>query len=176
MTFPVAWRFVIAIVCLVESPACRAQVVPGPENLCRRAIAIAEGEQRIPDAFLSAIAKVESGRPLNGMIVPWPWTINAEGVGSFFATREDAITAVSALQARGVHSIDIGCMQVNLQQHPDAFHSLDQAFDPTTNARVAAPGLAKQREQQPGGGGLSLSDSDTWRGLSAPGACGLGGA
>jgi hypothetical protein len=72
------------------------------------------------------------------MIVPWPWTINAEGVGSFFATREDAITAVSALQARGVHSIDIGCMQVNLQQHPDAFHSLDQAFDPTTNARVAA--------------------------------------
>jgi hypothetical protein len=72
------------------------------------------------------------------MIVPWPWTINAEGVGSFFASKEDAIAAVQALQARGVRSIDVGCMQVNLQQHPEAFHALDQAFDPVTNARYAA--------------------------------------
>jgi len=72
------------------------------------------------------------------MIVPWPWTINAEGVGSFFNSKEDAIAAVQALQARGVRSIDVGCLQVNLQQHPEAFHALDQAFDPVTNARFAA--------------------------------------
>jgi hypothetical protein len=76
------------------------------------------------------------------MVVPWPWTINAEGVGSFFATKADAIAAVQMLQARGVRSIDVGCLQVNLRQHPDAFVSLDQAFDPNVNARYAA-GLLK---------------------------------
>ncbi len=92
----------------------------------------------MPDAFLAAIARVESGRSIGGMVVAWPWTINAEGVGSFFATKEDAVAAVRSLQARGVRSIDVGCMQVNLNQHPDAFQSLEQAFDPPTNARYAA--------------------------------------
>ena len=124
--------------CLGIPTGSHAQAVLRAEALCKPAIAAAEAEQRIPDAFLSAIAKVESGRSVNGAMVPWPWTINAEGVGSFFATKEDAIAAVQALQARGVHSIDVGCMQVNLQQHPEAFHALDQAFDPVTNARFAA--------------------------------------
>ncbi len=115
-----------------------AAAQPSASVLCRTAIAAAELGHRIPDAFLSAIAKVESGRQVDGKVVPWPWTINAEGAGSFFATKEDAIAAVQALQARGVRSIDVGCMQVNLQQHPEAFRSLDQAFDPSANAEFAA--------------------------------------
>jgi hypothetical protein len=115
-----------------------AQAQSAQAALCRTAIASAELSHHIPDAFLSAIAKVESGRPMDGMVVPWPWTINAEGKGSFFATKQDAIAAVQALQARGVRSIDVGCMQVNLLQHPDAFRALDQAFDPTANAQYAA--------------------------------------
>ena len=43
-----------------------------------------------------------------------------------------------ALQAQGVRSIDVGCMQVNLMHHPNAFASLDAAFDPTANALYAA--------------------------------------
>jgi hypothetical protein len=128
----------LLLLILSQAVAARAAAQQGPAALCRGAIAAAELDQRIPDAFLSAIAKVESGRPVDGMVVPWPWTINAEGVGSFFATKSDAIAAVQALQARGVRSIDVGCMQVNLQQHPEAFRSLDQAFDPVTNARFAA--------------------------------------
>jgi phytoene dehydrogenase-like protein len=41
------------------------------------------------------------------------------------------------LQARGVRSIDVGCMQVNLYHHPQAFADLEQAFDPLANARYA---------------------------------------
>ena len=33
---------------------------------------------------------------------PWPWTINAEGVGSFYETKAAAIAAVRDLQARGL--------------------------------------------------------------------------
>jgi hypothetical protein len=69
---------------------------------------------------------------------PWPWAIDADGVGQFFATKAQAVDAVAALQAQGVHSIDVGCMQINLMHHPDAFTSLDQAFDPYANAAFAA--------------------------------------
>jgi hypothetical protein len=73
-----------------------------------------------------------------GIVRPWPWTINAEGRGQFFATKQDAIAAVRALQLSGVRSIDVGCMQVNLMYHPNAFASLDEAFDPPANALYAA--------------------------------------
>jgi hypothetical protein len=89
---------------------------------------------------LQAIGRVESGRrdPETGHFAPWPWTINAEGEGKYFPTREAAIAHVRQLQARGVRIIDVGCMQVNLHHHPNAFASLEQAFDPLTNARYAA--------------------------------------
>ena len=107
--------------------------------LCRAAIGTVEAAQRIPDAFLAAIARVESGRadPSTGTLAAWPWTINAEGAGSFFATKAEAVAAVRALQARGVRSIDVGCLQVNLLNHPDAFASLEEAFDPGANAGYA---------------------------------------
>jgi hypothetical protein len=113
-------------------------------QLCRNAIAAAEGALRIPDLFLSAIGRVESGRtlPVTGQVAPWPWTVDAEGQGRFYASKTEAVAAVQALQARGIRSIDVGCLQVNLAQHPDAFGSLDQAFDPQTNANYAARLLA----------------------------------
>jgi phytoene dehydrogenase-like protein len=37
-----------------------------------------------------------------------------------------------------MRSIDVGCMQVNLMHHPDAFANLDLAFDPQVNAAYAA--------------------------------------
>jgi hypothetical protein len=37
-----------------------------------------------------------------------------------------------------VTSIDVGCLQVNLMYHPDAFASLEDAFDPGHNADYAA--------------------------------------
>ena len=45
---------------------------------------------------------------------------------------------MQALQAQGVRSIDVGCMQINLRHHPNAFANLDEAFDPAANARYAA--------------------------------------
>jgi Transglycosylase SLT domain len=110
-----------------------------PPPLCDAAISGAETEARLPPRMMSAIAEVESGRlDAKGALHPWPWTINAEGQGQFFATKAAAIAAVRALQAKGVRSIDVGCMQVNLMHHPHAFASLDEAFDPSSNAAYAA--------------------------------------
>ena len=45
---------------------------------------------------------------------------------------------MNSYRAQGARSIDVGCMQVNLLHHADAFASLEQAFDPVANARYAA--------------------------------------
>ena len=114
-------------------------------HLCRAAITEAERGANLPRGLLQAIGRVESGRrdPETGQFAPWPWTINAEGEGKYFPTREAAIAHVRQLQARGVRIIDVGCMQINLHHHPNAFASLEQAFDPLTNARYAARFLSE---------------------------------
>ena len=110
-----------------------------PSALCRAAIGTAERAAGLPGHLLGAVGLVESGRrdPAGG-VSPWPWTINAEGIGRFFATKAEAVAAAQALLDRGVRSLDVGCLQVNLMHHPAAFASLDQAFDPPANARYAA--------------------------------------
>lgn len=121
---------------------------PDPATLCRPAIRGAEARAGIPPMLLAAIGRVESGRRGDdGRVSPWPWTINAEGEGHFYDTKAEAIAAVRALQAQGVRSIDVGCMQVNLMHHPDAFASLDQAFDPAANAAYAARFLTELHGQ-----------------------------
>lgn len=128
------------LLCLLPLPALASgPLASPPTSLCQAAIAAAEWGGRLPNGMLAAIAKVESGRPDpgTGRLIPWPWTINAEGVGQFFATEAQAVAAVQALQARGVRSIDVGCLQVNLMFHPNAFASLRQAFDPQANAAYA---------------------------------------
>ena len=125
---------------LIVPVRAHAAALPNPHVLCETAITSAEYGGRLPTRLLHAIAQVESGRfdEMTNAIRPWPWTINAEGAGAYFATKNDAIAAVKTLQARGVRSVDVGCMQVNLMFHPDAFASLDEAFDPRANARYAA--------------------------------------
>ena len=77
-------------------------------------------------------------RPATGTVHPWPWSVNAEGQGVFYDTKAEAVAAVRAMQANGVRSIDVGCGQINLMYHPDAFPNLELAFDPQANAAYAA--------------------------------------
>lgn len=119
-----------------------------PSALCRAAINAAEQRHGIPAGLLLAIGVVESGRrdAATGARLPWPWTINAEGEGRHFDSKEEAVAWVRAAQSDGTRSIDTGCMQVNLRHHPDAFASLEQAFDPASNADYAARFLKALRD------------------------------
>jgi hypothetical protein len=109
-------------------------------DLCADAVAAQERRHGIPDRLMTAISLVESGRwdAKAGKSTAWPWTVTAQGKGRFFPTKSAAIAAVKRLQARGVTSIDVGCMQVNLRYHPTAFPSLSAAFEPSRNAAYAA--------------------------------------
>ena len=130
-------RATFALVLLSALLGSAASRAAGP---CLPAIEAVEQWAGTSPGLLAAIGKVESGRtdPNTGLREPWPWTINAEGAGSYYPTKAAAIAAAMALRARGVRSFDVGCMQVNLMYHPDAFASLDEAFDPMANASYAA--------------------------------------
>jgi hypothetical protein len=131
---------VLGLICLSARADPIALSAGQPGLLCQQAIESAGRAHAIPPGLMAAIGQVESGRhdPASGALHPWPWTVDAEGQGAFYDSKPQAIAAVRGLQARGVRSIDVGCMQVNLLQHPDAFNSLEQAFDPMANADYAA--------------------------------------
>jgi hypothetical protein len=115
---------------------------------CAQAAAVAEAEASLPPGLLLAIGNVESGRvDASGRRSPWPWTINAGGVGRFFPSAEEAVLAAQGLRASGVQSIDIGCFQINLFHHPSAFPDLATGFDPLANAQAAARFLVSLHEE-----------------------------
>ncbi len=111
-----------------------------PGAVCGVETAHQERLTGIPDRLLHAISLVESGRwdANRRESFAWPWTVTAEGEGQFLPNKAAAIALVQRLHHEGVTNIDVGCMQVNLQAHPDAFKTLDEAFEPSTNVAFAA--------------------------------------
>jgi hypothetical protein len=148
------WRILPAVLALLVHSQARADVsgvmvgLP-PAQLCRQAIAAAERAHGIPANLLAAVARVESGRrdDATGSFNPWPWTINMDGQGSFYDTKAQAVAAATAMRAHVAHSIDVGCLQISLVFHPDAFASLMQAFDPPANADYGARYLVQLFEK-----------------------------
>ncbi|MBI1260902.1 MAG: transglycosylase SLT domain-containing protein [Rhizobiales bacterium] len=117
--------------------------------LCEAAALRVEASQKLPRALLASVSLAESGRYVRatGKTHSWPWTINSEGRGYYFATKAEAIAKARQLLDQGKRSIDIGCMQVNLRYHPNAFASLEDAFDPLTNVGYAANFLSRLRDR-----------------------------
>ncbi len=120
-----------------------------PALLCQAAVIMAESDKHTPAGLLRAIGTVESGRPdrVTGQLAPWPWTIDANGSGHMYQTEAEAIAAAQSFLQQGITSLDIGCMQVNIREHPHAFASLAQAFDPMSNVFYAAGFLTRLKLQ-----------------------------
>jgi len=122
------------------APAIGADWAATQSRLCQAAISVAEAKYALPPNVLGSIAKVESGRPIGALnsIAPWPWTIDADGQALFLDSRAASVAWSAQGLKRGVQFLDVGCMQVDLQMHPNAFKTLDQAFDPAANVDYAA--------------------------------------
>jgi hypothetical protein len=146
------FAFIAAAAAFVVSPAYAFGTDPLIEGakLCTKQLPQYEKQNGIPAHLLSAIAATESGRYHEDLKIriPWPWTINAAGRGYYFDSKQEAVAAVNKLRSRGVQSIDVGCMQVNLHHHPEAFASLDEAFDPQHNVAYAASFLRELYDEE----------------------------
>ena len=128
---------------LITALAAAGPAVASPADLCREAARMAAEQTSVPTSVLLAITQTETGRGAGDRIEPWPWTVNMEGEGHWFADPETAIDFIRAAQAGGATSFDVGCFQINHRWHGDAFASLDEMFDPTANALYAADFLTR---------------------------------
>lgn len=120
-----------------------------PQFACDYHIKRMEKEQGIPAQLLLAIAKVESGHfdKQSNRMIAWPWSINVQGKGYKFRSKQEAIKAIKTHLANGIKSIDVGCMQVNLAYHGDMFNSIEEAIEPKNNVEYAAQFLRGLRDE-----------------------------
>lgn len=114
-------------------------------DVCAEVAKIAEADYGIKPELLQTIASVESGRWVKsaGKRIAWPWTIQAEGKGHYYKNKAEAVAAVKSLQARGINNIDVGCMQINLKYHGEAFKNIEEALEPANNVAYSAKFLKK---------------------------------
>lgn len=129
---PVSRTAIAALTLALANPGLAAT---DPAGICDRAAARAAEQTGVPIDLLLAITRVEAGR---GGAEPWPWTINAGGQGTFYDTRDDAISAATRHLAAGTASFDVGCFQLNTRWHGENFADLSEMFDPSLNANYAA--------------------------------------
>ncbi len=115
--------------------------------ICDSAAQLVARESGVPLDVLLAISLTETGRRKDGAFLPWPWTVNMEGVGKWFDDVRAAQAYVDRHFARGARSFDVGCFQINYRWHGHAFSSIEEMFDPIANARYAASFLTELHQE-----------------------------
>jgi hypothetical protein len=108
-------------------------------DLCLDEIAKQEAQYGMPFGLLKAIARVESsGSPYGSISKPWPWTLNVGGAPHYYPDKASALAALQDFKAASDVNIDVGCMQISLNYHPNAFPDLATALDPVSNVDYGA--------------------------------------
>lgn len=134
------------LVILLYSPAHSGE----NPNPCDLAAQHAAQNSDVPLELLMAISRVETGRQRDGTTEPWPWAINQGGEGHWFETADQAISFANDLLSQDIVNFDAGCFQINLHWHSKNFGSLEDMFDPQTNATYAATYLTELFQSEGG--------------------------
>ena len=118
---------------------CSSAAAASADMSCEKAAAIVERSLDIPQGLLAAISRIESNN--------YPLAVNVNGLGVRFSRPEFAADAVQTMIHSGVMGarpkVDVGCFQINLGWHPEAFSSVEQSFDPLSNGLAAGLFLRK---------------------------------
>lgn len=125
-----------------------ARAAPDLSLVCDEVASEAARQTGVPLSVLKAISLSETGRKRGGAFRPWPWTVNMEGKGLWFDSEDEARAYVYKEYKRGARSFDVGCFQINYKWHGEAFRSIDDMFDPLTNALYAARFLKSLHAEQ----------------------------
>ncbi|MFY0682378.1 MAG: lytic transglycosylase domain-containing protein [Thalassovita sp.] len=111
---------------------------------CEQIAAQTGARNGLPPALLPAISRVETGLKQGDKGVRgWPWTLNVQGKGYYFKTREEALAKLRSVVQSGVTNVDVGCMQINYRWHHENFASLEDMMEPQANTQYAAEFLTR---------------------------------
>ncbi|UWQ91338.1 transglycosylase SLT domain-containing protein [Rhodobacteraceae bacterium M382] len=122
-------------------PVCAHAITPQTSGLstCDQAAFEAASRSGVPYDILRTITRLETGRHRQpDGLQPWPWTVNMEGAGHWFADKDQALAFVFRHFKLGARSFDLGCFQINFKWHGSAFQSIEEMFNPMSNADYAA--------------------------------------
>ena len=153
----------------------RPRRAPPTRTLCARAIARSEAAAPCRRGLLTAVAVSESGRYDRGRRAGRALALDRQQCRRRPLLRHQGggDRPCRAAAAAGERNIDVGCMQINLMHHPDAFASLEEAFEPVAQRRLrrALPGRAASGRRLLGRGRSSATTPPT-RSAAAPTASG----
>lgn len=136
-------RLAVLLVLAAPSLPAGASEADRSPALCEQAALGGARRGGVPASVLHAVALTETGHKRDGRLRPWPWAVNREGRGHWFATRNEALAFARASLAEGRTSFDVGCFQINYRWHGRAFASLEAMFDPDAGADYAARFLSE---------------------------------
>jgi len=116
------------------------QATAQPAVLCDEAAKFAARKTGVPLSVLQAVTLAETGhtRPDASGFFAWPWAVMADMKGQWFPDQASAISFAKGLIEQGKSNIDIGCFQLNIRWHANAFPNLEAMFFPQNNALYAA--------------------------------------
>lgn len=144
-------RFIILLfLCLQHSVSNAAFDQEIAESLrCSRLFTYFEKKHRIPLDALHSISLRESSKKhsKHNIRIVWPWAVNVEGQSHYFDNKIQAVAFVKYQLLAGKTNIDVGCMQINLRAHPNAFKTIEHAFDPIKNVAYGAEFLRSKYDQ-----------------------------
>ena len=106
--------------------------------ICDESISRAAQKSTVPLAVLMKIARLESGRTVNGKFVSWPWTLNNSGEGYFLDSKLEALDLLTKLSNSDATNVDVGCMQLNIKWHGKYFSNFSEMISPAHNTFYAA--------------------------------------
>lgn len=138
----------VLVLAFAISLATETNASQGTLSVCDAAALAAAETHGIPTQVMLAITRVETGRKMDGSLVPWPWAVNQAGEPHWFETLQQAEVYVNDALLAGYSNIDIGCFQLNYRWHGEQFTSLQAMFDPFKNADYAARFLRENHRQK----------------------------
>ncbi|EGU41194.1 hypothetical protein VII00023_06177 [Vibrio ichthyoenteri ATCC 700023] len=130
-------RYLIAIFLVLKMGVASASVPPLYQSIAH--------QWEVPPTVLYALAMGESQTRLkNGLVRPWPWTLNVKGTPYYYADKETACQALMSF-LRQTEIVDIGLTQHNWRWQKDHFTSPCSVFEPSVNLAHAARLLREGR-------------------------------
>lgn len=129
---------------------------PSRPALCEAAAREAAEKTGVPLSVLRAIMLTVSGRKSDTGLVPWPWTVGADGQRVWFETADDARAYAYQQLKAGQAALGLGCFQVDYAKYGAEFASLEDMLTPRINAEFAAS-LLVSLQAQTGGWGAAVA-------------------
>lgn len=121
-------------------------------------------ERGLDPYILYAVALVESAQINDRLAAPWPWALNRQGRPILPSSRHEARGILNEALNKGIRSIDVGLMQVNVRWNGHRVQRLEDLLDPETNIRIGADVLTEAIDSAPGDLALGIGRYHTgWR-------------